>query len=61
MGSQVGAVFFHFWLDQPADAGHWLKQLVVANHTWEGEEKMQLDQPCATLRGGSFCAVLRKL
>ena len=60
MGQQEVVAFFHFWLDQPASAGHQLKQLGVATRTWEGERKKQPDQPCAIQSDDSFCAALRK-
>ena len=60
MGKQEVVAFFHFWLVQPASAGHRLKQLGVATRTWEGGGKKQPSQPCAIPSDGSFCAALRK-
>ena len=61
MGSLEVAAFFHFRLFQPASSGRRLKQPGVVTQIWEGEGKMQPDQPGATLHGGSFCAAWRKL
>ena len=61
MGSKGVVSFFHFGLDQPASAGHMLKQHAVATRIWEVEGKMQPGQPCVTLSVGNFCAALKKL